>query len=165
MSWDILDRFPSWGDSGEFPPNGFDYTGGSQVNEKHFDALWNGIKEFETNVRAALTDIDSDQDGVVDAADTAALLKGNDIDSDGDGRIDAADDATTVKNNDIDTDGDGVVNEADSANAYKGNDIDSDGDGKVNAADSADNALSFEARTDYPSNPIDGQVVFRTDKT
>jgi len=165
MSWDILKRFPSWGDEGEFPPDGFDYTGGSQVNEKHFDALWNGVKEFETNVRSALSDIDSDGDGQVDSADTAELVKNNDIDSDGDGVVDEADNANAYKGNDIDSNGDGVVDEADNANAYKGNDIDSNGDGQIDSADTADQALSFEARTNYPTSPSDGRVVFRTDKT
>lgn len=91
MTWNITDRFPTWGETGTFPSDGFFYSGGDQVNEKHLDALWNGVKEFENNVRNALTDIDSDGDGIVDAADTAALYKNNDIDSDGDGKVNAAD--------------------------------------------------------------------------
>jgi hypothetical protein len=69
MSWAIQDRFPTWGENGEYPANGFFYEGGDQVNEKHQDALWNGIKNFEQNVRDSLTDIDSNQDGTVDAAE------------------------------------------------------------------------------------------------
>lgn len=48
---------------------------------------------------------------------------------------------------------------------YKGNDIDPDGDGSVAEADFATEASKFESRTDYPANPVDGQVVFRSDKT
>jgi len=32
-------------------------------------------------------------------------------------------------------------------------------------ADTADEATRFETRTTYPSNPVSGQVIFRTDKT
>jgi len=73
----------------------------------------------------------------------------NTLDSDGDGRVDAADHAT----------------EADNASQLNGNTYDDDGDGRVNAADHATEAASFEARTNYPTNPDNGRVVFRTDKT
>jgi hypothetical protein len=71
----------------------------------------------------------------------------------------------------IDSNGDGVVDQAaqaDNATNVKGNDIDSDADGKVDAAETADTAkttLRIEARTDYPTDPEVGRVVFRTDKT
>jgi hypothetical protein len=70
MSWSISDTFPPWGDSGERPPDNFQYDGGDQVNEKHLDYLWNQAGTLENNVRSALNDIDADSDGVVDAADT-----------------------------------------------------------------------------------------------
>ena len=99
--WSITERFPTWGEEGEFPIDGFFYEGGDQVNEKHLDALWNGLKEFENETRAALEDIDSDSDGIVDEADyandaDASTYKGNDIDTDGDGKVNAAADADTV---------------------------------------------------------------------
>jgi len=96
MAWEIVDRFPIWGETGEFPIDGFFYEGGDQVNEKHLDALWNGLKELENDTRSALEEIDSDADGVVDEADYA-----NDAD------------ASTYKGEDIDSDGDGTVNDAD----------------------------------------------------
>jgi hypothetical protein len=80
MTWTITERFPSWGETGEFPADGFFYEGGDQVNEKHLDALWNGVDVLEGEVRSALQDIDSDEDGVVDKADalaTAATLDGD----------------------------------------------------------------------------------------
>jgi len=113
MAWSIDERFPAWGETGEFPVTGFFYNGGDQVNEKHLDALWNGINGLEEDVQSALNDIDSDADGVVDEADTTNLYKGNDIDSDGDGAVDEADTANLYKNNDIDSDGDGTVNDSD----------------------------------------------------
>ena len=94
MTWDITDRFPDWGETGESPPTGFFYEGGDQVNEKHLDYLWNSVKGLEDDVQAALDDIDNDSDGKVDAAesaDTATLVKGKDIDSNGDGIVDKAD--------------------------------------------------------------------------
>jgi hypothetical protein len=70
MSWDVTDKFPSWGESGASPADGFFYEGGDQINEKHLDFLWNSLKTQEDEVQAALTDIDSDKDGTVDEADT-----------------------------------------------------------------------------------------------
>jgi len=128
MSWNITDRFPDWGETGESPPNGFFYEGEDQVNEKHLDYLWNSVKGLEDDVQSALDDIDSDSDGNVDAADTAtdatnvtSTYKGNDIDSDGDGTVNAADTAAKVKGNDIDSDGDGNVDKADDADTLQGN--------------------------------------------
>lgn len=69
MAWNISERFPSWGEAGEFPAAGFFYEGGDQVNEKHMDALWNGINGLEEDVQAALNDIDSNSDGKVDNAE------------------------------------------------------------------------------------------------
>ena len=124
MAWDITVTFPLWGEDGEFPQDGFFYEGGDQVNEKHLDALWNGVQTLQTDVESALEDIDSDGDGVVDEADyasdsNASTYKGNDIDSDGDGVVDAAEVANTatsadsVDGYDIEkngTDGNGVIN-------------------------------------------------------
>jgi hypothetical protein len=70
MSWSVSDRFPSWGETGESPGAGFFYEGGDQVNEKHLDYLWNSLKGLEDDVQAALSDIDSDSDGIVDEAAT-----------------------------------------------------------------------------------------------
>lgn len=80
MAWSITERFPSWGETGTMPADGFFYEGGDQVNEKHLDALWNGISGLEEDVQSALNDIDSDGDGVVDKADAlaaAATLDGD----------------------------------------------------------------------------------------
>jgi len=117
MSWDIPERFPPWGETGENPSAGFFYEGGDQVNEKHLDALWNNIQNLEADIRSALSDIDSDQDGVVDEADNANAYKGNDIDSNGDGVVDEADNASLVKQTDLDTD---YVNAEDSGLVHTG---------------------------------------------
>jgi hypothetical protein len=156
MAWSITDLFPSWGDSGEQPPDGFQYDGGDQVNEKHLDYLWSSVGSLEDEVRAALDDLDDDGDGVVDEADyandaDASTFKGNDLDANGDGVVDEADDTTTVKGNDIDSDGDGRVDAADDATTVKGNDIDSDGNGVVDEADYANDA---DAST-YKGSDID----------
>lgn len=164
MAWSISDLFPTWGDSGEQPAENFQYDGEDQVNEKHFDYLWDSLYTLEDQIRSALTDIDSDADGTVDEADSALLYKDNDIDSDGDGIVDEADyandaDASTYKGNDLDGDGDGVVDEADDTTTVKGNDIDSDGDGKVDAADNADQYDGVS-----PSDGSNGDV-YQTDGT
>jgi hypothetical protein len=70
MSWSVTDRFPSWGETGESPGAGFFYEGGDQVNEKHLDYLWNSLKGLEDDVQAALNDIDTNSDGIVDEAAT-----------------------------------------------------------------------------------------------
>jgi len=77
MSWTIQDRFPTWGEAGESPPDGFFYEGGDQVNEKHLDYLWDNLDALRDDANAALTDIDSDSDGVVDEAD--ALTSGGSL--------------------------------------------------------------------------------------
>lgn len=101
MAWSITDRFPSWGEAGESPADGFFYSGGDQVNEKHLDYLWNSVRGLEDDVQAALSDIDSNADGIVDEADyandaDASTYKGTDIDSNGDGKVDAADSADSA---------------------------------------------------------------------
>ncbi len=40
---DLYNEFPSWGEQGEYPSDGFFYEGGDQINQKHMDALWNGV--------------------------------------------------------------------------------------------------------------------------
>ena len=105
MTWDITDRFPNWGESGESPPTGFFYSGGDQVNEKHLDYLWNSVKGLEDDVQSALDDIDSNADGKVDAADNADLA------------TDATNVTSTYKGNDIDSNADGVVDKADLADS------------------------------------------------
>lgn len=77
MTWTIQDRFPTWGESGESPPDGFFYSGGDQVNEKHLDYLWNSIDALRDDTNTALSDLDSDADGVVDEAD--ALTSGGQL--------------------------------------------------------------------------------------
>lgn len=51
---DLYNKFPSWGEQGEYPSAGFFYEGGDQVNEKHLDALWNGVKEHIDNLNTAI---------------------------------------------------------------------------------------------------------------
>jgi len=104
MTWSVSDRFPNWGEVGEFPDDGFFYDGDTNntVNEKHLDALWNGLDNFESDVIGALNDIDSDGDGVVDEADDSQLLKGNDV-VDGDGvAFDAENVTETYKGSSLD---------------------------------------------------------------
>jgi len=113
------------GSTGTEPSSALDYTNGDPLEADNLDYYVNTPLEKIKDIIDTLNAIDSDGDGVVDAADTAAqsdttaLYKNNDIDSDGDGKVDVADTA------DI----------ADTANLYKNNDIDSDGDGVVDAAD------------------------------
>lgn len=53
-SW--TNPFPSWGDAGEQPPSGKDY-GVEQVNEKHFDYLWDRLnKTFDQVLDHVLQD-------------------------------------------------------------------------------------------------------------
>lgn len=155
MSWSLTDYIPPWGDGGERPSDNTQYDGGDTLNEKHFDYLWSSLRTLQEEVQSALSDVDSDADGVVDEADSANAIKGNDIDSDGDGVVNAADDTTTVKGNDIDSDGDGTVDSADSAvnatSTYKGNDIDNDGDGVVGDSDQYDGTA--------PSDGSNGQLL------
>jgi hypothetical protein len=53
---DLQNEFPSWGESGEYPADGFFYEGGDQVNEKHLDALWNGVEVHVGILNEAIRD-------------------------------------------------------------------------------------------------------------
>lgn len=84
MAWTIGDLFPPWGDAGERPSDNKDYKGGDQVNEKHFDYLWKSAGDLENDLRTALQDIDNNEDGIVDEADSVTaggVLKGDLTDS------------------------------------------------------------------------------------
>ncbi len=134
------------GSTGTEPANPQDYENGDPLDANNLDYyIYTPFQKIKELIDALHT-LDSDNDGRVDAADTAQNVKGNDIDTDGDGAVDAADTAQNVKGNDIDSDGDGTVDAADYANdadasSYKGNDIDNDGDGIVDAADALNGAL------------------------
>lgn len=41
-------RFPPWGEVGERPPDNFDYAGGQQVFDVHFNYLWDNLHKLET---------------------------------------------------------------------------------------------------------------------
>jgi len=62
---DLFNEFPSWGETGEYPNDGFFYSGGDQVNEKHLDALWNGIDKHVGNINNAIEERVRDLDGDV----------------------------------------------------------------------------------------------------
>lgn len=101
--WSISDWFPSWGDSGSQPASGFNYQGGEQVHKDEINYLWHALDNFEDESRAALSDIDTDADGIVDEADTTNLYKGVDIDNNGDGVVNQAASVNAVKGADLDT--------------------------------------------------------------
>lgn len=59
-------NFPTWGDTGASPPSGKNYSGGEQVNEKHFDYLWDQLnKTFDEILTHTIQD-----DGSVPMAGT-----------------------------------------------------------------------------------------------
>jgi len=69
---DITNPFPSWGEAGASPPNGFFYEGGDQVNEKHLDYLWDNMdsqtSEFITAIEQRVKEIEGNiilDDGLV----------------------------------------------------------------------------------------------------
>lgn len=92
----------SHGDVGTKPADGLNFTNGQFPDPEVFDWFWNQTVTTINNHASLLEQIDSDEDGKVDTAETADsadTVKGNDIDSDGDGKVDAADyadDADTV---------------------------------------------------------------------
>jgi hypothetical protein len=175
MTWDITDRFPNWGETGESPPTGFFYEGGDQVNEKHLDYLWNSVKGLEDDVQSALNDIDNDGDGTVDLADDVVT----DYSEEGHDHTEASEtqipdsglveDYVTSAESSTYTDSD-AVNAVDAevdntANSVAGldnlvaaheqelNNIDSDGDGTVDIANTAIDATNVTAT--YKGNDID----------
>lgn len=62
---DLINNFPNWGETGSYPSDGFFYQGGDQVNEKHMDALWNGIDvhvaNFNSAIRNRVRDLNGDK--------------------------------------------------------------------------------------------------------
>lgn len=62
---DLYNDFPSWGETGEYPTSGFFYEGGDQVNEKHMDALWNGVKTHIDRLIGGIEDRVADISGDV----------------------------------------------------------------------------------------------------
>lgn len=63
---DLQNNFPLWGESGSYPPAGFFYEGGDQVNEKHMDALWNGIENHISTINISIKERVRDfQDNIV----------------------------------------------------------------------------------------------------
>jgi hypothetical protein len=87
---DLYNDFPSWGETGAYPQDGFFYQGGDQVNEKHMDALWNGVKEHIDNLNTAIRDRVRDLHGdiVLDqglVASTGADIREVDVTASSDG--------------------------------------------------------------------------------
>lgn len=105
------------GDAGSKPADGNEFASGERPDAQVFDWFWNRVTNVINSVWDEFDRLDSDDDGIVDEADTANLYKGNDIDSDGDGTVNDAENVTaTYKGNDIDSDGDGTVNDSDNLN-------------------------------------------------
>jgi len=150
------------GDDGTKPPDNLNFQAGDKPDPEHFDWFWATVTSVVDGHTSEFTRLDSDNDGQVDAADTAddatnvtSTYKGNDLDTDGDGQVNAADTADTA------TDATNVTS------TYKGNDIDADGDGKVNAAEQADNADTVDGsnvivQSTQPSSPDDGDIWIDT---
>lgn len=53
---DLINEYPNWGETGSYPPDGFFYDGGDQVNEKHLDALWNAQDKHQSNLNTSIRD-------------------------------------------------------------------------------------------------------------
>jgi hypothetical protein len=65
----ISNRFPTWGESGTSPVDGFSYQGGEQVNEKHLDYLWDSLDGMEQDINAELDRLDSEVSSLNDQTD------------------------------------------------------------------------------------------------
>lgn len=134
------------GDTGVKPAQDLNFQTGGFPDPEVFDWFWSEVPAAVNDHADLLSEIDNNEDGVVDEAEYAQntdSYKDNDLDSDGDGKVDAAETADTA----ISVDG-------------------ADVDGQVSSAasaDVADQAKRFEVRTNDPSNPDDGQVWIRSD--
>lgn len=139
----FTNNFPDWGDSGQSPPNGFQYSAGDQLREDHLDFLWYEIDTLTDNLVTEFERYDSDNSGVVDEAEVAQSLSTS-----------TSIDANSYKGNDIDTDADGVVDEAATLNGFTETDF--------YQPDGSDTFI-VETRTSDPSSPQEGQAWIRTD--
>jgi len=84
------------GDNGDKPVDGLNFQNGDVPDPEVFDWFWTEVPSAINNHAQLLEQIDTNDDGVVDEAETAqdtAAYKGNDIDKDGDGKVNAADTA------------------------------------------------------------------------
>jgi len=99
------------------------------------------------------------------------------VDDGGTAIINDADRIDFGSNVNVTNNGDGTVtvsasSDADTLDGFEANhfttlsEVNSNADvPNADFADTADEATRFETRTTYPSNPVSGQVIFRTDKT
>lgn len=105
MAWMRTDLWPVWGSMGVRPAANFDYQGAQQIEEGEINHLWHSLYQVENDIDDALTQIDSNGDGVVDEADSALRYKNNDLDPNADGVVGAAENVTeTYKGTDLDED-------------------------------------------------------------
>jgi len=131
------------GSTGTQPASAIDYANGDPVDADNLDYFVNTQFEKIKQIIDQLEAIDSDGDGVVDAADAAtdadaSTYKGNDIDTDGNGVVDAADDANTLAGNgpdhyelDVEDDGTLAVSAVPNVNFGSNISVSNDGDGTV----------------------------------
>jgi hypothetical protein len=86
------------GSQGTPPSSSLDYLNSDAVDPEHFDYYWYTLFYYANELIDALEAIDSNDDGKVDAADTADdaknitdTINGIDYDDDSDGTLDEAD--------------------------------------------------------------------------
>jgi len=86
------------GSQGAAPGSALDYLNGDAVDPEHVDYYWYTLFHYINELIDALQAIDSNNDGKVDAADSAdvasnitATYKGNDLDTNNNGHPDEAD--------------------------------------------------------------------------
>jgi hypothetical protein len=82
----MVDAFDySHGAQGSKPATPLDFQADDAIPPEHFDWWWYRTIQLVNNIAAILEEIDSDEDGVVDAADSAAVaatadtVAGNDV--------------------------------------------------------------------------------------
>jgi hypothetical protein len=74
---DLINEYPNWGETGSYPPNGFFYDGGDQVNEKHLDALWNAQDKHQSNLNSSIRNRVRDLHGNVNFGSGLVASTGN----------------------------------------------------------------------------------------
>lgn len=136
------------GDTGSEPDTALDFQKNDRPNAQNFDWLWYTVTEAISGHAEEFDRLDSDDDGVVDAADGAATWSNN-----GNLKATHPTDIDFTGNINVSSDGDGTA----TVNVPEVTHVES--------ANTAEHATGFKTATSYPSNPEAGEVIFRTDKT
>jgi len=66
---DLTDYWPTWGSSGEKPPDGRDVEGGDNPRAEYYNYFWSTLQDFSSTIEEWITDVEGEVDAVEDSLD------------------------------------------------------------------------------------------------